>query len=238
VHKLFHRAAGRSRAIVLSAALLSGAALPAIGLGAGAASAAPTVIPTSTFVTSSHNPSFFGLPVTFTATVAPTSGVGVVAFKNGVITIPGCSARPLHFVAGAWRAFCTTSFLLPGPNAIRAFYSGGGAFSPSVGLRIQFVLRAPTHITPDIIFNFHQTFTVFGTLQSFFHRIPGQLLIFKTGHTFLCATHTNSHGVAACDLSYAKSAAIRLNDGRYQIFYPGSPGYRPSAAFGQAIILP
>lgn len=41
MQKSVHRILGRTRAVLLSAALLSGAALPAVGLWAGSASAAP-----------------------------------------------------------------------------------------------------------------------------------------------------------------------------------------------------
>jgi hypothetical protein len=98
--------------------------------------------------------------------------------------------------------------------------------------------RIPTHITPDIFFNFQQTFTVVGALDSFFGPVAGQPLSFSTGFTHLCTAITNNHGVASCVLSYAKSVAIRQNSGRYTISFAGSPGYLPSIAFGQAIIFP
>jgi hypothetical protein len=240
VPTLFHRAFGRTRAIVLSAAILSGAALPAAGLWAGPASAQPAVtVPTSTSLTSSHNPSIYGQLVTFTATVTPTAGFGTVSFHDGIVTIPGCSARPLHFVFGQWRATCSTAFLPGGVNPIRAFYSGSGVFLPSIGGPVnQLVLRAPTHLTAHIIFNIHQTFTVFAGLSSFFHPVPFQPVLFKTGPIPLCLALTNIHGIASCDLSYAKSVAIRQNAGRFTAIYFGNGNYRPSFAFGQGIIHP
>ena len=98
--------------------------------------------------------------------------------------------------------------------------------------------KVPTHLRANIFFNFRQTFTVTGTLDSFFTPVAGQPLIFRTGHTFLCVAFTNSHGIGACVLSYAKSVAIRQNAGRFTVIFPGSAGYLPSIAFGQGIIHP
>ena len=200
--------------------------------------------PTTTTLSSSHDPSFFGQPVTFTAVVAPLDGgvfdgLGTVAFKDGLLTIPGCSASTLHHIAGSWRAFCTTSTLPVGADSIIATYSGDAHWAGSVSNRvIQLVLRAHTHLTPNIIFNFHQTFTVFGTLDSFGHPVAGQLLTFSTGPFTLCHAFTNFRGIASCVLSYNQSVLIRQQAGRYRVSYAGSPGYYPSIAFGQAIIHP
>ena len=242
MHKSVHRILGRARAIVLGAALLSGIALPATGLWAGAASAAsaaPTLIPTSTILSTSHSPTFYLQPVTFTAVVTPSLGVGTVGFKDGTSPIPGCSSQPLHFSSGHYRATCTTSSLLPGVHHITAAYSGSLVYHSSTSLPLtQVVLRYPTHLRANIFFNYRQTFTVTGTLVSFGHPVAHEPLIFRTGHTFLCVAFTNSHGVGACLLSYARSVAIRQNAGRFTVIFPGSVGYLPSIAFGQGIIHP
>lgn len=241
VPTLFHRAFGRSRAIVLGAALLSGAVVPVTGLWAGPASAQPAVtVPTVTTISSSHNPSIYGQLVTFTATVTPTTGGGTVKFTDGIVTIPGCSARPLsHVVLLIWRATCTTALLPGGVNPVRAAYSGALPFLPSLGGPVnQLVLRAPTNLTAHISFNIGQTFTVSAVLSSFSHPVPFQPVLFRTGPITLCLTLTNIHGVASCNLSYAKSVAIRQNAGRFTATYFGNGNYRPSIAFGQGIIRP
>ncbi len=200
--------------------------------------------PTTTHLSSSHDPSFFGLPVTFTATVAPLDGGvfdggGTVTFKDGIFAIPGCSAVTLHHIFGTWRAFCTTSALHVGPNIITATYNGdshwAGSFSNPV---LQLVLRAPTHLTPHIVFNVLQTFTVSGTLTSFGHPVAGAFLTFSTGPFTLCHAFTNSHGIGFCFLTYNQSVLIRQQAGRYRVSYAGSPGYFPSIGLGQAIIHP
>ena len=200
--------------------------------------------PTTTTLSSSHNPSFFGQPVTFTAVVAPLdggtfNGLGTVTFRDGLSTIPGCSTATLHLISGSWRAFCTTSTLHVGANSITATYTGDSHWAGSVSNTvIQLVRRAPTNLTAYIAFNIHQTFTVSGRLDSFFTPVTGQPLIFRTGNTFLCVAFTNSHGIGTCVLSYYKSVAIRQNAGRFTVFFPGTAGYFPSLAFGQAIIHP
>ena len=200
--------------------------------------------PTTTHLSSSHDPSFFGLPVTFTAVVGPLDGGvfdggGTVTFKDGIFTIPGCSAVTLHHIFGTWRAFCTTSTLHVGPNLITATYTGdshwAGSFSNTV---IQLVRRAPTHLVPNIVFNIFQTFTVSGTLTSFGHPVAGAFLTFSTGPFTLCHAFTNSHGIGFCVLTYNQSVLIRQQAGRYRVSYAGSPGYFPSIGFGQAIIHP
>lgn len=67
-------------------------------------------------VSSSVNPSGYGQPVTFTATVTPTDGGGTVAFyDNSTTTIPGCGAQPLAQASGStYTATCTTSALTLG----------------------------------------------------------------------------------------------------------------------------
>ncbi len=200
--------------------------------------------PTITHLSSSHDPSFFGQPVTFTATVGPLDGGvfdggGTVTFKNGTFTIPGCSAVTLHHVLGTWRAFCTTSAFHVGPNSITATYNGDSNWAGSVSNTvIQVVRRAPTHLVPNIVFNIHQTFTVSGTLTSFGHPVAGKLLTFSTGPFTLCHAFTNSHGIGFCVLGYNQSVLIRQQAGRYRVSYAGSSGYFPSVGLGQAIIHP
>jgi Bacterial Ig-like domain (group 3) len=86
--------------------------------------------PTTTAITSSSNPSVFGSPVTFTATVTGTggnpSGVGTVNFMSGAASV--CSAVPLS----GNTATCSTSTLTVSgsPHVITAQYSGTSSGSP------------------------------------------------------------------------------------------------------------
>jgi uncharacterized repeat protein (TIGR01451 family) len=98
---------------------------------------------TTTAVTSSVNPSFFGQPVTFTASVAavaPAAGTptGTVAFRdNG--TLIGTAA-----LDGSGRATFTTSTLAVGAHTITAEYLGDGSFLASAGSVDQTVSQAGT----------------------------------------------------------------------------------------------
>jgi hypothetical protein len=86
---------------------------------------------TTTTVTSSLNPSVFGQPVTFTATVSPVSPgagtlTGTVTFLDGGNSI---GTAPL----GGGVATFTTSALAVGNHTITASYNGDGNFNGSTG---------------------------------------------------------------------------------------------------------
>jgi hypothetical protein len=129
------------------------------------------------------------------------------------------------------RATNVDGILVTPDTGVHATHTGNGRVTISYR-------RVPTHIRPNIFFNYHQTFTVTGTLDSHRSPVAGQPVIVSTGRLYLCAAITNSHGVAACVLSYAKSLAIWQHAGRYTVRFPGSGGYLPSSANGQAIIYP
>jgi uncharacterized repeat protein (TIGR01451 family) len=80
----------------------------------------------TTTLVSSRNPSSYGDPVTFTATVSGSSGTptGTVTFKDGATTL---GTVPL--VAGT--ASFTTSTLTTGVHTISAVYSGDATYGPS-----------------------------------------------------------------------------------------------------------
>jgi len=98
---------------------------------------------TSTTVTTSLNPSVFGQPVTFTATVSPVgSGVGTptgsVTFLDG-----GNSLGTANLGSGGVATF-TTSALAGGSHTITASYNGDGNFNGSNAQLSQVVNKAGT----------------------------------------------------------------------------------------------
>jgi hypothetical protein len=240
VHKSVSRAWGRTRAIVLGAALLSGAALPAAGLWAGVASAAPTcdtTTCTTTTLSSSSNPSLFGQPLTFTAVVSPTNGGGTVAFKDGSTTISRCGSASLRLVGGSYKATCSTRLLSVGTHSITAVYSGTTGYTTSTSSPLsQVVDAAPTSITATARFNQQQTITLIGKLTSFGTGVPGELLTFSSQGTTLCTATTNDRGIAFCALTYNQSLTLRQNSGRYRVRFAGDSDYESSSVNGQAII--
>lgn len=86
---------------------------------------------TTTTLTSSVNPSFFGQAVTFTATVTGTGATGTMTFMDGSATLT-CNegAQPLTIDANG-TANCTTSALAVGSHSITAVYSGDNSFNTS-----------------------------------------------------------------------------------------------------------
>jgi hypothetical protein len=86
--------------------------------------------PSTTTLTSTPNPSVFGEPVTFTATVAPvppgtTTPTGTVAFMEGTATL-GTGA-----VGNNGQASFTTSLLSVGMHTVTAVYGGDSQFAGS-----------------------------------------------------------------------------------------------------------
>jgi N,N-dimethylformamidase beta subunit-like protein/uncharacterized protein DUF4082/Big-like domain-containing protein len=113
---------------------------------------------TATAVTSSNNPSLFGVPITLTASVAPiapATGVpsGSITFKDGAAILGTAT-----LVGGS--AAMTTSALAVGTHAITAVYGGSATFngstsaslaqliSPSAALRIAFTAHVLMDETP------------------------------------------------------------------------------------------
>ena len=127
---------------------------------------------TTTAVSSGTNPSAFGYPVTFTATVSavsPGSGVptGIVIFKDGANAIDTASLN------GAGQATFVTSALTVGVHSITASYADDANFNPSVStalsdtvnqLTILSVAGANGTITPSgavaVSFGQNKSFTI------------------------------------------------------------------------------
>jgi hypothetical protein len=87
------------------------------------------VTSTTTALTSSLNPSMYGTPVTFTASVTPSSGpTGSVTFQDGSAVL---STQPLN---SSGQASYQTSTLAVGPHSITATYGGDTNFSASTSV--------------------------------------------------------------------------------------------------------
>jgi len=94
---------------------------------------------TTTTLGSSLNPTTMGTPVTFTATVAKTGGIGTptgnVAFRDGGTPVAGCGGvGGVALIAGSPdTATCTVTYATTAgsPDAITAIYLGDGSFVTS-----------------------------------------------------------------------------------------------------------
>ena len=102
---------------------------------------------------------------------------------------------------------------------------------------ISYRQRFPTHLTPDLVFNFQQTVTVYGTLDSDGTPVPAQMLTFSTGGMTLCTATTDARGIASCVLTYAQAIQIGEDSGRYTITFAGTRQYDPSTVTGQSDII-
>ena len=194
---------------------------------------------TTTTVQSSVNPSDFGQPVTFTATVTGQFGgtpTGTVTFASDGGPIPQCPS-PVTLVNGV--ATCSTSSLLPGDHTIQASYSGDQNYDPSVG----------TMSPPQVVNKAHTTTTVtssqnpssFGQPVTFTATVTG-IWITPTGTVTFASDGgpipecPNSvplnNGVATCTtLSLpAGGHTIRAN-------YSGDQNYDPSVGVVTQVVI-
>ncbi|MEU4686984.1 Ig-like domain-containing protein, partial [Streptomyces xinghaiensis] len=108
----------------------------------GSTTQSVTLSPTTTTVTSAPDPSVFGQPVTFTATVAPAvPGAGT---PTGTVTfvLDGTTTVTQPLVGGV--ATFTSSSLSTGPHTVQASYGGDARFAASGGADTHTVDRAPT----------------------------------------------------------------------------------------------
>jgi hypothetical protein len=96
-------------------------------LGSTSSSLTQTVSPsllTTTTLTSSDNPSKVGRPVTFTATVSPSTATGTVGFFDGSTSLGSVSVSN-------GRASLSTSALVAGKHSITAVYTSDNGFQGS-----------------------------------------------------------------------------------------------------------
>jgi hypothetical protein len=150
---------------------------------------------TTTVVTASANPSRFGQPVTFTATVSSgTAGTitGTVTFKDGSTTL-GTS------VVSGGRATFSTSTLSVGSHSITALYSGDASYaastSPVFVETIEQALSSIALTTSAASSTFGQAVTFTATVSSS-AGTPTGTVTFRAGSTTL-GTATLSGGRAS-----------------------------------------
>jgi len=98
----------------------------------------------STTLASWPNPSVFGQPVTFTATVTSAGGTptGMVVFQDGGSGIVGCTAQPLS----GGLATCTTASLAVGTHSVTAQYSGAASFNGGTSSPLNQAVKAVIYL--------------------------------------------------------------------------------------------
>jgi len=192
--------------------------------------------PTTTAVVSSLNPSTVGVSVTFTATVSGAGPTGTVAFRDGGITIAGCSAQPLN---AAGQATCSTSSLAAGTHGITAAYSGDASNLASVSPALSQVVD-PGTLPPA-------TITLASSLNPSRIGIPVTFTARVTGNAPTGTVRFTSDGtaIAGCtavpltgtgDTRTAACTASRLTAGSHQVLAAYSGDARNAAATSAALI--
>jgi hypothetical protein len=203
--------------------------------GAGNTATASVTVGTATSsatLTSSQNPSSFGQPVTFTATVTGSAGTptGIVTFTDGTTTL-GTGT-----LSGGQATF-TTSSLSAGNHTIIATYGGDASFTPSTSPALsQAVNQVPTttalasSVNPS---NVGQAVTFTATVSSG-AGTPTGTVTFKDGATVI--------GTAALAAGAAAFTTSSLTLGTHTITasYGGSAGFVASAspALTQTVQIP
>jgi hypothetical protein len=229
-------AVNSGRAILATNALHAGShAITAIYAGGGnfLASTSPVLTEvvnqaaSTTVVSSSLNPSAFGKPITFTATVASTHGgsvTGTVTFKEGTTTL---GAGALN--TSTRKAPFATSLLTGGSHHITATYNGNAdnALSTS-GAFTEVVSKAATATTllPFSASTYGQLATFRATVIPASGGSPTGTVTFKDGSLTLgtSAVNTSTH--------VATFATSLLTGGSHQIMaiYGGSVNDGPSTS--------
>jgi hypothetical protein len=87
---------------------------------------------------------------------------------------------------------------------------------------ISYAQRSPTHLTPDLVFNFQQTLAIYGTLDSLGAPLPAEMLTFSTGGMTLCTAISDGRGIASCVLTDAQAVKIGEDSGRYTVTFAGT----------------
>jgi subtilase family serine protease len=135
---------------------------------------------TTTALVASVNPSSFGQPVTFTATVSAASGVpdGTITFqKNGTTLATG--------TLSAGKATLVTAALAPGTHTITAIYAGSANFTGSTSTGVAEVTNA-TATTTKVTSSLNpstrgQAVTLTATVSAGAYGTPTGSVTFKNG---------------------------------------------------------
>ncbi len=156
--------------------------------------------------TSVPNPTNFGQPASFKATVSPASATGFVTFKRAAIDIAGCVNVPV----AAAMATCTTSALPAGDNPISAVFTPTSDHSgSSSAVLFHTVNKAPTNTvltrSPNASTVCGQPITFTATVTSAFGTPTGQVVFKDNGTNF--ATVNLAAGVASFTIANLTAGA-------------------------------
>ncbi|HEU4648520.1 MAG TPA: YDG domain-containing protein, partial [Gemmatimonadales bacterium] len=166
---------------------------------------------TSTQVASNLNPSSFGQPVTFSATVAtgstPVTSGSVTFIEGGTCAAPTTTLQAAMPVNGSGQVTFTSSTLSAGSHTIIGCYGGSAGFTASSGNVTQTVNAAATSLTVAAASGTYQgTAALSATLTAGGTGLSGKTVAFMLNGTNVGSALTNGSGVAT--LSAASLGAI------------------------------
>ena len=187
---------------------------------------------TSTGITSDHNPSAFGQPVTFTATVTSDIGTptGSVQFK--VDGVPFGS--PVALDGGGQAGSAANGALSVGSHSIIAVYTGDGAFASSTSTSTPLSQPVNKAATGTALISDHNP-SVFGQAVTFTATVtatapgggtPGGTVQFMDGGTSLGSPVTLSGGQA----SSGSISTFAVAGHTITAVYSGSSSFSPSTS--------
>ena len=189
----------------------------------------PAAFPTTTTVSSDHNPSRYGQPFTFTANVTSSGGTpggGTVTFKSGGVDIPGCVNVPL---SGGQATCGPLASWAAGSYGITAEYSGMTGFLPSSGGMTQVVQKADTTTVVTSSANpsmYGQMVTFIATVSPVAPGagIPDGTVTFYDGTTLLGTATLDGAGQA----TFTTSSPLAVGTHNIRAVYGGSANYNGS----------
>jgi hypothetical protein len=180
----------------------------------------------------SGTPSSFSVPVTFTATVTPSSNAGpgpsgTITFTDGSTTL---ATVPVALSGGHYTASYTSAALAVGSHSVTASYSGATDYGSSASAALTQV------VNPDgssVVAQPASNGTMTATLTSAQGApLSGQTITFSAGtgssYQLLCTGTTNASGVASCSVTGLKQVFL-VSEGTYLASYAGSTDYNGSS---------
>jgi len=216
-------------------------------LTGGQAVNSPTDIATTTAVISSANPSIYGNPVTFTATVAPASGTVVptgtvqflvdgTALDSPVTVTPGVSPN-------GTASSIATSTLTVGTHTVTAEYAAGSGFGSSIGTLSGGQTVNPATTTTTLVLSSGANPSTYGDSLSFDVTVSGAnptgAVTLKdggtSGTTLGTQTLTPSGGNGVCTIT-TTALTVGAHDNIVAV-YGGDPNHATStsAALSQTV---
>jgi alpha-tubulin suppressor-like RCC1 family protein len=209
---------------------------PSIGLLPGGEIVQGAVTSSSTAITSNANPSEFGQPVTFTATVTPGTATGTVQF-----IVDGTAFGKAVTIANGSASSSSITSLTPGTHVITALYSGDSNDAPSSGLlaggqTVQAAVTATSTVLTSSLnpskYGQWVTFTATVTPKPMATEVVTGTVTFKDGDVVLATRSLDGLGQATFTTS-----GLLINHHTITVVYNGNTSFAASTDTITQIVL-